>query len=342
MGQVFDSLFLIRLLIRALMIAHCHRLRFQAALASATIAALMFSAPFATAQTRPYVLDDGDILAVIVDGVLGSFKNAPIHLPREGSDIIAGMGHPVPVREDGTVSLPLMDPISVRGLTVVQAQKRIERAYIDSKILIKRNQVMVNLMRKRTIRVAVITNRYPNPYSNEQVRSVDNVTIPEAQADTLTALAASGGSFDDTNIRVLRNRPLYGKRMQNRQVRGPAIQGQLREGDIVDARLPDAGYFFAGGQLDSGRYRLPTTYPLTATQALAQTGGQAFGQGGGPSQVLVTRSGRTRVYNRNWLLNNPNAVIIQPGDVVTLRQSSNDFFNDAAISILRWGLIRGF
>ena len=302
----------------------------------------------AAVAQQPYQLDSGDTLAVIVDGILGSFKNAPIHLPKDGSDIIAGMGHPVPVRDDGTISLPMIDPVSVSGLTVVQAQETVEQAYLDAKILIKRNQVMVNLLRKRTIRVAVVTNRYPNAYSNEQVRSVQNVTILAASADALTALAASGGSFDSTNINVLRRRPLqgkrmlYGKRMQQRQVKGPALIGRLSEGDIVDAQLPDAGYFFAGGQLNSGRYRMPNTGSLTALQALAQAGGQTLGQGGGPSQILVTRNGRTRNYNRNWLLNNPNSVIVRPGDVLTLRQSSTDFANEAAIGLLRYGLARGF
>jgi hypothetical protein len=40
------------------------------------------------------------MLAVVVEGVLGSFHNGdvPVHMPREGADVIPSMGYPVPVR----------------------------------------------------------------------------------------------------------------------------------------------------------------------------------------------------------------------------------------------------
>lgn len=308
--------------------------------ASLVVIALAIRSNPAFAQTAPYRLDSGDVLAVVVDGVLGSFQDAPINLPRKGNDIIAGMGHPVPVREDGTVALPKIDPIYVRGLSVLEAHQAIEQTYLSQGILQKRNQVMVNLMRKRTIRVTVVTNKYPNAFSNEQVRTVDSVNIQAADASPLSALAASGGAFDASNILVLR-RPIYGQRMLNRQITGAAHPDRLREGDIVKAPLPEPGYFFAGGQLNPGRYRIPNTSNLTATQALAQAGAITNRYGAGPSQVLVTRNGITRCYDRDWLLHHPNAVFIRPGDVVTLRQSPADIAHTAAIDILRYAIILG-
>lgn len=97
------------------------------------------------------------MLAVIVDGVLGSFKDAPVHMPSKDSDTLPCMGHPVPVLEDGTVFLPLVRQVSVRGLTVSAANRRIADAYVNGGFLKRKNTITVSLLRKRTIRVPSCT-----------------------------------------------------------------------------------------------------------------------------------------------------------------------------------------
>jgi len=64
-------------------------------------------------KPRSYLLDSGDVLGILgeVDGV------PPIHYPPEGSSPGPSMGFPIVVRESGAISLPLVDPIWVRGLT---------------------------------------------------------------------------------------------------------------------------------------------------------------------------------------------------------------------------------
>ena len=64
------------------------------------------------------------MLGVFIDGVLGNSTEAPpVTIPEPGSDLSPGIGYPIPVREDGTISLPLIDPIAVRGLTVAQVEQ---------------------------------------------------------------------------------------------------------------------------------------------------------------------------------------------------------------------------
>jgi hypothetical protein len=108
---------------------------------------------------REYLLDKGDILGIYIEGVLGDMNQLPpVHFPEAGSDRPPALGYPVPVREDGTVALPLVPPISVRGLTLTQAQDAIRKAYtVDQEILKPgKDRIIVTLMRERTYSVIVM------------------------------------------------------------------------------------------------------------------------------------------------------------------------------------------
>ncbi len=112
-------------------------------------------------QTKPefYTLDADDVLGIFIEGVLGNFDEAPpVQFPAPGSDLPPSIGFPVPVREDGTVSLPLVKPIPVRGLTLQQAEALITRAYRggEEPILRDDGRIIVTLQRERTYRVFVV------------------------------------------------------------------------------------------------------------------------------------------------------------------------------------------
>jgi hypothetical protein len=110
-------------------------------------------------QPEQYLLDTGDVLAVYIEGVLGNPADIPpVHFPIQGSDVLPAMGYPVPVREDGSISLPLVDAIEVRGLTVEQAEQRIRDVYLNQKQILRQEQdrTVVSLLRKRTFRVIVV------------------------------------------------------------------------------------------------------------------------------------------------------------------------------------------
>ncbi len=188
-------------------------------------------------QDRPefYTLDAEDVLGVFIENVLGEFGSAPpVQIPDPNSDLPPAIGFPVPVREDGTVSLPLVDPIPVRGLTVQQAEALITRAYREgpTPILIKRGRIIVTQLRKRTNRVFVV--RQDNSASSQgiqfagraQSRIVNDRTdqssrgfvlqLPAGQNDIFTALSQTGGIPGvnaKAEIRVLRgNRLLTAQR----------------------------------------------------------------------------------------------------------------------------------
>lgn len=117
-------------------------------------------------EPRQYILGPGDILGITVDRILpfsepGSVPDLPpVHFPDADSTLPPSTGFPITVLEDGTISLPLLRPIYVEGLTTDQARDKIREAYIDSKILIEDEQrkvsPVVTIIKKRQVNVVVI------------------------------------------------------------------------------------------------------------------------------------------------------------------------------------------
>ncbi len=105
-----------------------------------------------------YRLDERDVLGVYIEGVLGNKDEPPpVHYPEKGEDLPPAIGYPVPVREDGTISLPLIDPLHVAGLTLAGAEQKIRDVYVGKKILkADRERTIVTLMRPRTYHILVV------------------------------------------------------------------------------------------------------------------------------------------------------------------------------------------
>ena len=85
---------------------------------------------------KMYLLDKGDVLGIFIDGVLGQVDEAPpVQLAPLNSDLPPALGYPVPIRDDGTLPLPLIPPIFVKGLTIQEAETAIKRAYSEAGVL---------------------------------------------------------------------------------------------------------------------------------------------------------------------------------------------------------------
>jgi len=175
-------------------------------------------------QEKPeaYILDEGDVLGVYIRDVLGDETTAPpVNFPDPESDLNPSIGYPTPVREDGTISLPLVDPIAVRGLTVPQAEELVKRTYEQEELLVN-PRIIVTLMRKRTYRVFVIRQDYGDfnqgnqqfQLSRSAVTSRSDETsrgfvlqLPAYENDVINALTRTGGLpglNSKTNIKILR------------------------------------------------------------------------------------------------------------------------------------------
>ena len=152
-----------------------------------------------------YRLGPGDTLGVWAESVLGDRTQ---QLPVTTSDLPQFppvIGFPVPVREDGTISLPLVDPIRVDGMSIIEAENAVRRAYIDKKILKQGNErVIVTLMRRRTYHVLVLRQETGNFASGPEARTIVSaplnkfgaaqvLELPAFENDVLNALSRSGG-----------------------------------------------------------------------------------------------------------------------------------------------------
>ncbi len=170
-------------------------------------------------QRRPnqYRLASGDILSVYVPGVLGSLsvseqktvgETPPINLPQNPIDQPT-IGYPIAVRDDGTISLPLVPPINVHGKTLAEAEEDVRRAYtVDAKLLNnERDRVLISLSRRREYSVLVVRQETSNELAAGAQPGTVNigkskrgtaklVRLPAYENDVLHALAKAEGGAD--------------------------------------------------------------------------------------------------------------------------------------------------
>jgi len=123
-----------------------------------------------------YMIDSGDVLAIYIESVLGQRAQPQINQPLDTTRPPT-LGYPLTVRDDGTLSLPLIQPINVRGKTIPQIERDIRYAYTTQRRLLLPGQdrILVTLHKPRQHRILVIRQ--------------------ESQADVLTGISISGGSL---------------------------------------------------------------------------------------------------------------------------------------------------
>ncbi len=111
-------------------------------------------------------LGPGDVLGITVDSILPAYEVGevpeppPVNFPEEKSTLPPSTGFPITVLEDGTITLPLLEPLVVEGLSVDQTRDLIRKSYVESQILTENQQrkvsPIVTMIKKRQINVVVI------------------------------------------------------------------------------------------------------------------------------------------------------------------------------------------
>jgi protein involved in polysaccharide export with SLBB domain len=163
----------------------------------------------ALGQPEPdvYRLGAGDVLGVFIDGFLGEHAlplpvnvAPPLQIP-EQNRLAPSAGYPVTVQEDGTVVLPGVPPVSVRGRTVAGARDAIRSTYLDRKLIRSNNdRLLVTLLYPRHVEVLVfrqeaqafvVTADGSQPAAKRNTGRT--VELPAHQNDVLHALVRTGG-----------------------------------------------------------------------------------------------------------------------------------------------------
>ena len=184
--------------------------------------------PSLLSQPRPtvYRLDTGDVLGVYINTILGPEGiDPPPTLAETTLNLTPGLGYPFQIGRDGTINLPELGPVFVRGLTEAEAINRLKEL---SKALaagpdddpgeIEDPIVLVSVLKERTITVVVFRDELgPDGATDANVVGVGGarfdeptgqiVELPAYQNDVLHALAATGGPPNlegDTTITVAR------------------------------------------------------------------------------------------------------------------------------------------
>jgi protein involved in polysaccharide export with SLBB domain len=159
-----------------------------------------------------YILAPGDTLGIYIGGVLGTEETPlPVNIP-DTADLPPSVGYPFPIRENGTISLPYIDPIRVEGMTIEQAEEAVTRAYLDSQILRPEEvRILVTLMRPRYVKVLVLRDDSAQRQISLRTESLVGfgtsrtqiggerqgtgmvVELPAYQNDVLNALTRTGG-----------------------------------------------------------------------------------------------------------------------------------------------------
>jgi protein involved in polysaccharide export with SLBB domain len=252
-----------------------------------------------------YTLDKGDTLAIIAEKILGD-DNAqpPVRLP-DGNNGIASVGFPVPVNEDGKISLPRLPLIDVKGKTLSEVEKLIFDTASGKngglELINPKNppRISVQLLQKRFYTITVerqdaiaytpqtTAQSGPALGSNKKGNSF-TIKLPAGENDVLHALSATGGLPGlDAKNEVLVERGVYdpnepGKSRTRIPLRVYPEQALdiceadiiLKDGDVVriESRDTDADLYYTVGVAGSRQFTLPRDYDLDVLQALVVAG----------------------------------------------------------------------
>lgn len=156
---------------------------------------------------RDYQIAGGDILGVYIEGVLPFNQPGeppappPVNFPDENSILPPSIGYPIAVQPNGTLDLPLIDPLDVEGLTLEQVRDKIRQAYIDARVLQPdKARPIVSLIRERTYNIIVVRQDSGGAGGSGLIRGGSDrsasgalIKLPAYQNDILHALVETGG-----------------------------------------------------------------------------------------------------------------------------------------------------
>jgi protein involved in polysaccharide export with SLBB domain len=258
-----------------------------------------------------YLLDAGDVLGVFVEGILGNRGEAPpviqlAQIQPSGSILPPAVGFPIPIQENGTLILPLIDPLQVKGKSLIEVQEMIRNAYTLGRFLQPGARILVTLARERLYHVTVIRQdgggvlvSAAGQLTNSRRGTGISLELEAYKNDVLQALARSGGlpGLDATNTIVIQRgkppeyqpgTPESVVAASQQQVRIPLRMRPneplpfrpedviLKSGDIIFIESRDTEVYYTGGLLPVGEFILPRDYDLDVLEAVTQARGPLF------------------------------------------------------------------
>jgi len=154
-----------------------------------------------------YRVAAGDVLGVWIEGVLGEKTVAPpVNMApplqiREQRRLAPAFGYPIDVRENGAITLPMIQPLKVQGMSLGEIEDAVRKAYVKEQILpAGKERVVVTLLHPRQTHVVVMRQESgsltvgPEGSIGGGKRGTGHVVdLPAYENDVLHALAQTGG-----------------------------------------------------------------------------------------------------------------------------------------------------
>jgi protein involved in polysaccharide export with SLBB domain len=239
--------------------------------------------PLLRKQEAPYRVDKGDVLTVFAEDVLGVRNQIPVQQnPNPAAPTPAAQGYPVTVQDDGTITLPEVPPITVKGKTLPEVHAAVVKAItVDKKLIVPgKERVTVDLLQKRRVRVLVVRDDLAPAAGGA------SLLLDADRSDVLEALTRTGGLPGPTGkpeVLVRRGPDVADPnrltvRIPLRVPPGALVpfteaDVTLGEGDTVHvfARDEDEGYTVVGGT-GCGTHPLPRDADLRVVEALSRAG----------------------------------------------------------------------
>lgn len=273
-----------------------------------------------------YRVDKGDVLGISADQIFPQGAGIPVQFnPNPNASRQSVLGYPVPVQEDGTINLPQLPPLYIRGKTLPEVQKyivgMINGTLPGSKEIVQPGQerVLVDLMTPRRFQILVV--REDSSGGSSSVGNVGaavqgvsrrgagfTIYLDAFKNDILRALNATGGmpGFDAKNEVVIRRGQFDPNDPDKGFIRIPLRARAdepitfterdiiLNDGDTVYIEARDTETYYTGGLLGGAQIPLPRDYDLRVTDAIAQIRGPLF-NGGFSQTAFVAQSTSTGV-----------------------------------------------
>ena len=310
---------------------------------------------------RNYTLDQGDILGIYIDKILGEQgQPLPFRMP-EQQGLPPAIGFPIPVQEGGVIILPNIDPIEVKGKTLRETQDLIREAYTVKKQIIQpeKFRMVATIMQPRTYQILVMredSGSMPTGsgssaasfgsvvINNSSAKSANgySVLLPAGENDVLNALSRTGGLPGEggkAEVIIQRNTNPTDLTSPTGTTRGflriplrlkvgePWTFDEqdilLNNGDIVYVESRKAEYFYTAGLIGVGQYPLPRDTDLDVIEAVAMVKGPLLN--GGFSQTAFGGS-----FSQGGGLGAPN-----PAFVTILRTLENGRQMNIRVDVVR-------
>ena len=156
--------------------------------------------------SAPYQIANGDILGIFVEGVLGQYKgDPPIHYPPAESGLPPSIGFPIHVEHNGTISLPVVDPVQVRGKTIVEIKQLIDKAYKagDKPVLREYDRIFVSLIQRGTQKFESFMKQKPLSQLSRQMQSLTSPRRGGGRDGTVSPSTIPGSNLSEKRLEYI-------------------------------------------------------------------------------------------------------------------------------------------